>query len=88
MNLEIPITIELGALNSRDSDIYVDEFWTALPEVNEARRSTFICYVESIYQNIKVSKSPWECKNTPNEIYSSELKDMELSVNYLKGIEI
>ncbi|WP_416695878.1 sugar phosphate isomerase/epimerase family protein [Candidatus Pseudothioglobus sp. Uisw_050_01] len=86
--IEIPVTIELGALNSRNSDIYVDDFWNALPEVSDFRKQNFIKYIESNYQTQIEIKSTWENKQSPESIYLSELNDMELSVKYLNGLEI
>jgi len=86
--LEIPMTIELGAMNSRYSDIYKDTFWEALPEVNDARKRKFIKYIESNYNFYDKGKSSWENKNTPDEIFSSEMNDLNESVKFLKNISI
>ena len=86
--LEIPMTIELGAMNSRYSDIYKNTFWEALPEVNDARKRNFIKYIESNYNFYDKGKSSWENKNTPDEIFSSEMNDLNMSVKFLKNINI
>ena len=84
--LKIPMTIELGAMISRISDIYLDKFWEALPEVNESRKIEFIKYIETNFQNIDNDQTLWEKKSQPDKILLSEIDDLEASVNYLKKL--
>ena len=69
--LEIPMTIELGAMNSRISDIYLDKFWEALPEISELKRIEFIKYIEANFQNIDDSQTLWEKNSLPDKIFLS-----------------
>ena len=72
------MTIELGAIISRNSDIYLNEFWNSLPEVSESRKRDFINFVENQYQVVDDDQTLWEKKDIPRKIYLSELNDLEL----------
>jgi len=83
--LNIPMTIELGAMSARHSDIYVDAFWEALPEISEKRRKAFINYINENYTFDKNDKTTWEKGYMPEKILKSEVRDVVQSSNFLKN---
>jgi 3-oxoisoapionate decarboxylase len=85
-NIEIPMTIELGAMNSRQSDIYIDKFWEALPSINEEHKGRFINYIESNYKTDQKDETLWEKNFLPEEIYKSEFEDIDSSIEYLNNL--
>ncbi len=79
------MTIELGAMSARHSDIYVDAFWEALPEISEKRRKAFINYINENYTFDKNDKTTWEKGYMPEKILKSEVRDVVQSSNFLKN---
>ena len=87
-NLNIPMTIELGAMNSRYSDIYKNNFWDSFPNFSNQRKKSFIKYIKSNYNFNDDGKSLWEKKKSPDEIYLSEINDLSDSVKFLQNIKL
>lgn len=83
--LNIPMTIELGAMSARHSDICVDAFWEALPEISGERKKAFINYINGNYSFDNNDKTTWEMGYMPEKILKSEVKDIEKSSTFLNN---
>ncbi len=85
-NKKIPMTIELGAMKARHSDIYIDGFWEALSSVDKDHKDSFISFVESNYSTDSNDNTYWGEKISPEIIYQSEFEDIATSIKYLNKL--
>lgn len=82
----IPLTIELGAMNSRIADINIPEYWEHSKGVSYDDKVKLMSFIKN---NAIVSndwKSAWELGLSPDEIIYNEEIEFQESVNYIKEI--
>ena len=82
----IPLTIELGAFNSRVAEINNPDYWNHSPGISPNERDHFIKYIN---ENSSIEggwKTPWEMGSTPEELSSIELNEIKNSVNYISKL--
>lgn len=82
---DIPLTIELGAMNSRRAEINNPLYWTNTKGVSKNQKEEILKFimcniVDGAY------KSAWELNLSPIEISSIEMNELMESVGYLKSL--
>jgi len=85
VNNNIPLVIELGALNSRKAEINNPEYWKYTKGVSLEHKEKFMNFIS----NNVVSgdyRSLWEHKASPKEINELEINELNESINFLKTI--
>ncbi|MFT6841253.1 MAG: sugar phosphate isomerase/epimerase [Psychroserpens sp.] len=81
----IPLTIELGALNSRTAEIYHPEYWENSKGISTKQIENFNSFIKNAAL-IGDHRSAWELKSTPEIISSLEHSELTESIEYLKQI--
>lgn len=84
--LDKPLTIELGALNSRIADINNPEYWIHTKGINDEEIKKFKSYIDSICILSDDWKSIWEMGAEPNDIFKSEFREILDSISFLTKI--
>ncbi len=83
-NKNIPLTIELGAFNSREAFINNKNYWTHTDGVSEKQKENLINFIklnsESEDKNLSTL---WERKESPSKIATNEKKEVESSIIYI-----
>lgn len=85
LDKNIPLTIELGALNSRKAEIYHPEYWEHTHGINDGQKDEFLKFIK---ENVLYGdhRSAWELKLSPKEISNSEMRELIESIDFLKTI--
>jgi len=81
----IPLTIELGALNSRKAEIYNPEYWVYTNGISDRQRDEFVKFIK---ENTLSGdhRSAWELNLSPKEISNYEMRELMESIDFLKTI--
>jgi sugar phosphate isomerase/epimerase len=82
----IPLTIELGALNSRVADINNPLYWDYMDGIGEVDKNMFMDYIEKHVLKQNNWKSAWESEYPPHDIVTIENLEMEKSVIYIRNL--
>jgi sugar phosphate isomerase/epimerase len=85
-NSEIPLTIELGAMNGREAMINNELYWTYTQGVSNEGRSNLINFINKHVENDKIISTFWERKANPEIIFESEYSEVLNSIIYIKNI--
>lgn len=85
-NPEIPFTIELGAMNGREAQIYIDDYWKFTNGVTLEEKNKLISFINENLENDKVISTLWEQQATPQVILESEFNEVIDSINFIKTI--
>lgn len=85
-NQEIPYTIELGAMNGREAQIYIDDYWEFTNGVTLEGKNELIGFINENLENNKVISTLWEQQATPQAILESEFNEVIDSINFIKTI--
>ncbi len=86
LNNKFPMTIELGALNSREADINIPEYWDHTLGINQIQKAHFINFINQNLISNSDWRTPWELGSSPKNLAKLELKEIINSVNYLKSL--
>jgi sugar phosphate isomerase/epimerase len=86
VNSEMPFTIELGAMNGREAQIYNDSYWQYTDGVTLEGKNDLISFINENLENDKVISTLWEQQADPNVILESEFKEVVESIKYIKTI--
>lgn len=82
----VPLTIELGALNTRTADINRDEYWTAVPGKTSDEISQFRAFIAANSKSTDGLQTAWEQRQSPDAIIATELAEVSESVDYLRQL--
>ena len=82
----IPLTIELGALNSRVADINNPLYWEKITGISDNDKKYFIDYITSNTLKGNNWKSAWELGYSPRDIAAIETLEMKKSIIYIYNI--
>ncbi len=82
----LPMTIELGAFNSREADINISEYWESTLGVNEFQKENFMKFINENVNNNSEWKTEWESGSNPDSLVKLEMSEIINSVNYLKSL--
>jgi sugar phosphate isomerase/epimerase len=85
-NSEIPLTIELGAMNGREAMINNELYWTHTQGVSNEGRNNLIDFINKNVEKDKIISTLWERKASPEIIFESEFSEVLNSLNYIKNI--
>lgn len=82
----VPMTIELGAMNTRTANIEHEDYWGAIPGKNESDIKAFKQYVYSRCQQSHDWGTLWEKRAAPAALIQKEIDELTESVTFLKGL--
>jgi sugar phosphate isomerase/epimerase len=85
-NPEIPFTIELGAMNGREAQINIDDYWQYTEGVTLEMKNELISFINEHLENDKVISTLWEQQAAPQDILESEFNEVIRSINFIKKI--
>lgn len=85
LDKNIPLTIELGALNSRKAEIYHPQYWEHTYGINDGQKNELVKFIK---ENVISGdhRSAWEQKLSPDEIGNTEMSELIESIDFLKTI--
>lgn len=86
LNGKVPMTIELGAHNSREADINIPEYWDYTLGVNQIQKAHFTNFIN---QNLILNadwRTSWELGSIPENLAKLEMDEIIKSVDYLKSL--
>jgi len=86
----LPMAIELGAQQARRADVFQRAYWEAYPPSPVTESLEFFAFLT---RHLRVGQdgewnSPWERRLSGPAIVESEMKELERSVAFLKGLEV
>jgi sugar phosphate isomerase/epimerase len=84
----IPLTIELGAFNSRVAEINNSNYWLHTDGISSDEKDIFIKYINEHSEKDGDWKSPWEIGVEPEFLSKLELTEVINSVNFIKQLLI
>jgi sugar phosphate isomerase/epimerase len=84
----VPMTIELGAQHARRADVFHQAYWDAYPPYTVSQQMEFFSFLNRHMRNGEQWKSPWERQLPGHAIVEAEMKELEQSVAFLKGLVI
>lgn len=87
-NENIPLTIELGAFNSRIAEINNSNYWLHSAGISSDEKDFFIKYINELTEKDGDWKSPWELGVEPEVLSELELSEVINSVNFIKKLFI
>ena len=85
---KIPMSIELGAQNTRYADIFVKQYWEEYPSQTVLDKIDFFKLIWSSIDNRADWSTPWERGAPEKEISANEMIDLKKSVEFLRQIEL
>lgn len=85
---KIPMSIELGAQNTRFADIFVKQYWDEYPSLPVSEKIDFFKLIWSSIDNLSDWRTPWEKGESEKEISDKEMIDLKKSVEFLRRIEL
>jgi sugar phosphate isomerase/epimerase len=83
----VPLTIELGAMNTRTANIEHPDYWHAVPGKSDSQIAAFKRYVYSQCVRKDDWSTAWEQKLPPATICQHELNEVTESVQFLAALE-
>jgi sugar phosphate isomerase/epimerase len=85
INNNIPLAIELGALNSRKAEVNNPEYWKHTKGISQEQKENFMEFIKNnvVYGDYR---SFWELGLSPKDIAELEMTEMNESINFLKTI--
>lgn len=82
----MPMTIELGAMNGREAFINNELYWQYTEGISEREKQNLINFINLNAENTNEMKSLWELDEIPQVISSAEINEVNESINYIKNI--
>lgn len=83
---DIPLTIELGAMNSRIADINNPLYWQSIPGISVDERQHFTKYIRECSTEENAWQSVWELGCRPQDIAETEMLEVKKSIRYIQRI--